>query len=68
MIQPTRPFCGECDHYHNPDEPHGTCELCDKIPPAIRERDQLWCMALINTLSMEDMGKVLQWFNEHRPD
>ena len=25
--EPSKPFCGECDHYHNPEEAHGTCEM-----------------------------------------
>ena len=29
-IEPTKPFCGECDHYHTPDEKHETCEVCHK--------------------------------------
>lgn len=44
--QPTKPFCGECDHYHTPDEPHHVCELCgDRCPqpsPAPREPSARW--------------------------
>jgi len=28
MKQPTKPFCGKCDHYHSEDEVCGTCEIC----------------------------------------
>jgi len=28
---PTKPFCGDCDHYHTPDEPHNTCEMCGAL-------------------------------------
>ena len=29
-VKPTKPFCGECDHYHNLEEAHDTCEICHK--------------------------------------
>ena len=34
----------------------------------IRKRDILWCMALVATLDIKDVAKVLADFNTIRPD
>ena len=33
-----------------------------------RERDRLWCAALIDVLSLDQTIDVLAHFNKHRPD
>jgi hypothetical protein len=37
-------------------------------PDGLRDRDELWCKALISTLDSEEVETTLRWFNEHRPD
>jgi len=37
-------------------------------PDGLRDRDALWCKALIATLDSEEVETTLRWFNEHRPD
>ena len=39
--EPTKPFCGDCDHYHNVDEKHGICEICPTPEP--KEWSCKWC-------------------------
>jgi hypothetical protein len=36
--------------------------------PAIRERDEMWCRALIATLDPRDVQRVLEVFNANRSD
>jgi hypothetical protein len=48
-----------------------TCRYCHpqrKITRSERERDALWCRALVATLSTEDIERVTKEFNRIRPD
>jgi hypothetical protein len=43
-------------------------EIVEKHEGAIRERDVLFCKALIATLDTKDIERVTKCFNEMRPD
>lgn len=45
-----------------------TTNIAAALTEARRERDRLWCRALIETLPTTDSEKVLAWFNANRPD
>jgi len=37
--------------------------------PELRERDLLWAKAILASgLNTDNLAKILEWFNEHRPD